>query len=288
MPRASVPKPKRTYTPADRGVALATLEHYVRPPRTFADATEDDFKLAAKFANVEVAALRLWASGGTVLDALGEGEAAASRAGVWDGAARPMPPEDMQDEGRYPERLVPAPDMWEWAKATFVVPGSPLENLVHSHLAFASVGIVWSNYPKKKQGRVVAGFCEKPPGAKGMGAGHREDYQLRSWFGGIPDFLITLDSVFWGQYGDRSACALIEHEMGHAGQVKDQWGVPKWKDKGPVFGIVSHTVEEFDFCLERYGVDACAAGTKEFLEVARRAPAMDEETVAIACGTCGR
>ena len=197
-----------------------------------------------------------------------------------------MPPEDMQDDARYPLRLVPAPEMWEWAKATFVAPGSPLENVVHSHLNFATIGIVWSNYPKKKQGQVVAGFCEMPPTAKGLGAGQREDFQLRSWFGQIPHFMITLDSVFWASYSDRNACALIEHELGHAGQAKDPWGTPRWNKKGPVFALAPHTVQEFDFCLERYGIDACAAGTREFLEAARRAPTMPEETIQIACGSC--
>ena len=288
MPSNPVPKLKRTYTPAERGVALATLEHYVRPPRTFVDATDDEFTLAAKFAHVDVTALRFWAGGGEILDVDGAGMEAAARANVWDGISRPMPTEDMQDPSRYPQRLVAAPEMWEWAKATFVARGSALENSVHAHLNFANVGVVWSNYPKKKQGRVVAGFCEMPPTAKGMGGGHREDFQLRSWFGSIPHFLITLDSVFWGEYGDRNACALIEHEMGHAGQAKDTWGTPRWNKKGPVFAMTGHTVEEFDFCLERYGVSACAMGTKEFLAAAQRAPTMEDDNIAIACGTCGR
>jgi hypothetical protein len=75
----------------------------------------------------------------------------------------------------------------------FLDPYAPLYNPDHQHLEFATLGVLWTNKSYRKQQRWILGQAEDPKGNTG-GAwkkGQREQ-QLEQWFGGVPDFVITL------------------------------------------------------------------------------------------------
>lgn len=110
---------------------------------------------------------------------------------------RPMPPEELADPLRHPERFVPSQDLEAWAKATFLDFDSLLFNEEHFHLEFADVFFLWTNAENARQGRTVVGTAEIPnQGTGNKWAKARAKQQLREWFGrSSPDFLVTIDAV---------------------------------------------------------------------------------------------
>jgi hypothetical protein len=199
---------------------------------------------------------------------------------------RPRPPFEMVDSlGEFR----PAPELEAWARATFIADTATLSNPDHAHLQMASLGFVWTNEPNTRAGRVILGQCEKmPPMAMGKWQRARVLAQITDWFGQVPDFLITI-SAGASQYMDNdSFCALIEHELYHAGQDTDAFGQPKFKkDTGlPVFAIKGHDVEEFVGVVRRYG--ASAAGVEEMVRAANKGPEIGAAAMARACGNCLR
>ena len=200
---------------------------------------------------------------------------------------RPYPPEGLCDAIRLPEAFLPAPDVVEWMRSSFIEMGAPLENPEHAHLRFADIGVLWTNVPNARQMRLVAGTAEipQPRGAKWAKA--RAEIQLKGWFGRMPDFLITLDAPHASALDDASFCALVEHELYHCGQALDEYGGPKFtRDGAPVLAMRGHDVEEFVGVVERYG--ARAAGVEDLVRVAGKAPLVGVSGVAGVCGTCLR
>ncbi|WP_322883335.1 putative metallopeptidase (plasmid) [Sinorhizobium medicae] len=67
--------------------------------------------------------------------------------------------------------FIPAEDMLEWIKATFIDPSSPLHNEEHAHLAHAEIGFFWTVVENSRKGRRIIGQCEegKPQGAMANG-----------------------------------------------------------------------------------------------------------------------
>jgi hypothetical protein len=263
---------RRVFTEDDKQIALAFLERL------------GDIRKAARKANVPEAALRFWHSGGSV-------EASAA---LFDesGATRPQPPPALLDTLRYPERFEPADTLRDWVLKTFLHSQGPLYNADHAHLyGLAERGrlaFLWTNAPHTKQQKQVAGTCEIPNVQGGRWVKARMEYQLAQWFGDVPQFLITLDSVYCGLADDARFCALIEHELYHAGQAVDQWGVPRYgRDGEPIFAIVGHDVEEFVGVTARYGAAASAGRTADLVAAANTPPLIASATISAACGTCG-
>lgn len=204
--------------------------------------------------------------------------------------SRPRPPDSLVDGAAADPAFIPAPEVWEWAKASFIVEDAPLLNPVHSHLAYAEIGVLWTNVPNSRHGRPIVGQAEfKPPGGSmGKWARARAECQLIGWFGTASlDFLITFDAQYAASCSDRAFCAVVEHELGHCGQAKDEFGAPKFNPKTgePVFAMRGHDIEEFTFIVARYGADA--AGVQAMIEAAKNAPEADDTMIGIACGTCG-
>lgn len=257
----------RVYTEQDRSVALSYLT-----------ATGNDFRAAARKAKVSEQVLRFWAQGGTVEASTGL-EIASN--------TRPLPPSELMDSLRYPEQFLPAPELDAWARSVFLDESGPLFNPDHLHLIDARIGWLWTNAPCAKNGMTVAGQCEKPFPRGDQWAKARYFAQVNAWFGGEPDFIITLDAPLSGLRDDASFCALVEHEMYHAGQAKDEYGCPRYrKDGTPVFTIRGHDVEEFVGVVARYGADSAAGATSILVEAANRGPKIALASVAAACGTC--
>jgi hypothetical protein len=56
----------------------------------------------------------------------------------------------------------------------------------------------------------------------------RAEQQLRDWFEADIDFLLTFYAPECARLDDRSFCALVEHELYHCAQERDQYGAPKF------------------------------------------------------------
>lgn len=119
--------------------------------------------------------------------------------------------------------------------------------------------------PKRKAGRFVLGFCTLPT-VQGELKSLFEQL-LAQWFGRMPQFLIILDKDFWMEADDVTRLALLEHEMCHVKQETNDMGDPKFdRDGNPVFGIVAHDLEEFNYIVHKYG--AWKSDIAAFLEAA--------------------
>lgn len=202
-------------------------------------------------------------------------------------AKRPHPPESLFDIG-CATSFIPAPDVAEWAEATFFDPSSPVANPEHEHLANAHIGYLWTVVENNRKGKRVIGQCETglPQGAMGKWSRARAEQQVVEWFGSVPDFIITLDAEYCRQCGDAEFMALVEHELYHAAQDVDAFGAPKFnKMTGqPVFVIRGHDVEQFIGVVRRYGADA--AGVRAMVDAANRPPEIARAHIEHSCGTC--
>ncbi|WEX10300.1 putative metallopeptidase [Chelativorans sp. AA-79] len=199
---------------------------------------------------------------------------------------RPRPPESLLETVGEP-LFVPAPEIIEWARASFIEEGAPLYNEEHAHLNFASIGALWTNVGNSRQGRTIVGQCElgQPRAMMGKWPKARAEMQLLGWFGEIPDFVLTFDAHYSEQCSDAEWAALCEHELLHAGQEKDKFGAPKFRQDGrPAFAIRPHDVQEFTSIVRRYGADA--AHVREFVDAANAGPEIANVRIAQACGTC--
>lgn len=197
---------------------------------------------------------------------------------------RPSPPPRLLGVGF---EVVPAPDLSAWLFATFVNDGAPLLNEDHEHLREAAVGCLWTNVDNRRQMRTVLGTAEifAPKGNAWQKA--RQEQQVRAWFGGEPDFIITVFAPYAAEADDASFAALIEHELYHCSQAEDEYGSPRFRrDGSPVFGIRGHDCEEFVGVVRRYGVGASASGVGHLVAAAKMKPLLSGARIQQACGTC--
>lgn len=197
---------------------------------------------------------------------------------------RPMPPHDMLDgEG---DSFRPDLQLWSWVDMTFLEPSSKLYNPEHDHLRSATIGFLWATVENKRAGRQIIGQCEMPENLKGgKWLKGRIDQQLWQWFAAMPDFIVTLDAPYCAECSDAEFCALVEHELLHAGQAKDEFGAPKFTKAGqPKFAMRGHDVEEFVSIVARYG--AAASHVEAMIEAGTRPPQIAPVHIAQACGTC--
>lgn len=201
---------------------------------------------------------------------------------------RTKPPELLIEEYVGIDYFVPSPELDIFVRRTFLDSLSPLFNEEHEHLNKAHIGYLWTNVPFVKQMRPIAGEAEKPMFRGGTWQKHRQEMQFQEWFGGIPDFVITLDANFANQAEDRDFCALLEHELYHCAQAKDAFGCPKFNLQTgfPIFAMRGHDVEEFIEVVRRYG---CSENVRRLVEAAvdenGKLSAVD---ISAMCGTCGR
>jgi len=206
---------------------------------------------------------------------------------------RPLPSPLLEDENT-PPTFLPAPELVEWLRATFVLPSS-LCNLDHEHLADARLGALWTNAENVTKGRRVWGTAEKPMPPPGVGKWQRARWrqQMREWFpefdGELPDFIITIDATLAMVTDDLTWCAGCEHELYHCAQAVDEYGAPRFtRDERPVFRILGHDAEEFAGVVRRYGIGAAAGGVSELVAAAAKVPLIGRATAELVCGTCGK
>ena len=201
---------------------------------------------------------------------------------------RPYPPAsllELSDLSEFGIRLIPAPEVWEWFQAEILADTGSIHNEDHAHLLDADIRIMWASSSFEKQGRTVLGQAEQVAFRAGGWQKARMEQQMRDWFGDVPAFIITLAADYCAQCSDLEFCALIEHELLHAGQAKDEFGAPKFSKAGqPVFAMRGHDVEEFVSIVARYG--AKAAHVEAMVDAANKGPQIAEVHIAQACGTC--
>jgi hypothetical protein len=181
-------------------------------------------------------------------------------------------------------RFEPAPDLLDWARSAFIEDDAALLNEDHAHLRFATLGALWTNVPNGRAGRRIIGQCEigLPPANKWSRA--RIELQLEQWFGQVPDFLLTFDAQYASECSDAEFCALVEHELYHAGQEQGPFGPKFRKDGRPAFAMRGHDVEEFIGVVRRYGADA--ANVRALVDAANRPPEISQASIGHICGTC--
>lgn len=79
-------------------------------------------------------------------------------------------------------------------------------------------------------------------------------------------------------------CALVEHELYHIAQARDEWGELKFTDEGlPKLKMQAHDVEEFTGVVRRYGP---SREVEEMVKAAKSVPEIAKINIAKACGTC--
>jgi len=196
--------------------------------------------------------------------------------------ARPLPPASMVDP--LSARYHPAPDVLKWVRAEILSDDGRLHNPDHAHLDHCDVKFLWAPGSFQKQGRTVLGLCEEMLFRCGPWQKGRQQQQMADWFGMVPDFLITLDADYCLRCSDAEFCALVEHELYHIAQEKDEFGAPVFtKDGLPKFCMRAHDVEEFIGVVRRYGP---SADVQRLIDAAKTAPEVAKLNIARACGTC--
>jgi hypothetical protein len=196
---------------------------------------------------------------------------------------RPMPPDSLFElPGMC---FTPANDVRQWAHDTFLKEGAPLRNEDHAHLQDADFHFLWASQGFAKAGRTVLGQCEEVTFRAGPWQKGRQEQQMIEWFGFVPAYLITLDAEYCKTCSDAEFCALVEHEMYHIGQARDEFGAPVFvKSTGlPKLAIRGHDVEEFVGVVRRYGA---GVDVQRMVDAANAAPEVAKINIARACGTC--
>ncbi|MFU9814167.1 putative metallopeptidase [Acinetobacter radioresistens] len=211
---------------------------------------------------------------------------------------RPYPPEQdnpYADDEEYLESggllyFEPANnDLWPWIKETFLSDWSELYNVDHDHLnSFdpPEISFLWAYSTCKSKGRRVLGQTERVMINAGGWRKARQEMQLMDWFGDIPKYLITLDARACQVMNDTDFCALVEHELYHIGQEKDEEsGELLWSASTglPRLYLRGHDVEEFHGVVERYGA---SADVQKMVELANNGPTVSRAHIAQSCGTC--
>jgi hypothetical protein len=204
---------------------------------------------------------------------------------------RPRPPQSLLlsiDDSA--SSFAPAPDLVEWISSTFLEEGAPLFNEDHQHLVFATIGVLWTTVPNGHNGRAIVGQAELGASMGGMGkwTRARAAQQMVEWFGCAPDFVITLFGPYADICDDATFCALVEHELSHCGQERDEFGMPRFrKSTGmPAFCMRGHDVEEFISIVRRYGADA--SGVRAMIDAAAEGPTIAAADIGFACANCQR
>lgn len=196
--------------------------------------------------------------------------------------SRPTPPADLLDHVFL--TLQPAPEVWDWINAEILADTGSLHNPDHAHLLDASVQVLWASQSFAKQGRTVLGQAEQVMFRAGGWQKARQEQQMREWFGEEPQFLITLAADYCAQCSDAEFFALVEHELYHIAQAKDQYGAPKFTQDGmPKLEMRGHDIEEFVGVVRRYGA---SHDVQQLIEAASRLPEVAKINISRACGTC--
>ena len=193
---------------------------------------------------------------------------------------RPLPPSDHLF-GFRPDQ----DGLGAWARETFIDSDSPICNPDHAHLDDAFIGWLWTDEEAANHGRRILGECRMIQAQQRKWSSAMSHHQLKQWFGSTPDFVIVIQADAARDMDDASFCALVEHELYHAGQLIDEFGQPAFTKSGrPIYSMRAHDVEQFVGVVERYG--AGASDVEALVRAAKNGPTIGLASIAGACGTC--
>jgi hypothetical protein len=195
-----------------------------------------------------------------------------------------MPPEELVEDFKPYISLIPANEVWYWVQEQIISSDGRLHNPDHAHLAEADIGLLWAASAFNKKGRTVLGQAEEVMMRAGGWQKARMEQQLYEWFGRKSDFIITLAADFCMNCSDLEFCALVEHELYHIAQKKDEFGAPEFtRDGQPKLCMRGHDVEEFTGVVRRYGA---SEEVKQLIDAASQPAEVANIDIARACGTC--
>lgn len=199
--------------------------------------------------------------------------------------SRPYPPADFVEEFTPYIKLIPATDIYGWVTDNIIDGNGHLHNPDHTHLMDADIAFMWAASAFTKKGRTVLGQAEEVMMKAGGWQKARMEQQMYEWFGHKPDYIITLAADFCSQCSDLEFCALLEHELYHIAQDKDEFGAPKfYRDTGkPKLCMRGHDVEEFTGVVRRYGA---SADVQNLIDAASQPAEVAKINIVRACGTC--
>lgn len=120
-----------------------------------------------------------------------------------------------------------------------------------------TVAFLFRHESKVKNGKLILGMCSMP-GVQGD-LSPLFDWLLERVLGYAPIYLIWFDSQWWETATPLQREALTFHELSHIAIKKDQYGVQRFNQQtgDPVWGIIGHSLEEFDAVVRRYGAWTC-------------------------------
>jgi len=200
---------------------------------------------------------------------------------------RPIPPAsllELSDLAGFGIRLVPAPEVWEWLQAEILADTGSIHNEDHAHLLDADIRVMWASAAFSKKGRTVVGQAEQVAFRAGGWQKARMEQQMFDWFGSVPAYIIILAADYCAQCSDADFCALVEHELYHIAQAKDQYGAPKFTQEGlPKLEMRGHDVEEFVGVVRRYGA---SPDVQALVDAANSPAEVGKLNISRACGTC--
>jgi len=200
---------------------------------------------------------------------------------------RPYPPSSLLELSELSDfgiRLTPAPEVWEWLQAEILADTGSIHNEDHAHLLDADIRVMWASAAFAKKGRTVVGQAEQVAFRAGGWQKARMEQQMFDWFGCVPTYIITLAADYCAQCSDADFCALVEHELYHIAQAKDQYGAPKFTQEGlPKLEMRGHDVEEFVGVVRRYGA---SPAVQELVDAANNPAEVGKMNISRACGTC--
>jgi hypothetical protein len=174
--------------------------------------------------------------------------------------------------------------VWEWLSAEILAETGSIHNEDHAHLLDADIRVMWASSSFQKQGRTVLGQAEQVAFRAGGWQKARMEQQMMDWFGDVPTYIITLAADYCAQCSDADFCALVEHELYHIAQAKDQYGAPKFTQEGlPKLEMRGHDVEEFVGVVRRYGA---SPEVRELVDAANKPAEVGKLNISRACGTC--
>lgn len=199
---------------------------------------------------------------------------------------RPYPPESLFT-GEGESLFRPAREVGEWVRSEVLEESGMLHNPEHKHLLWADLEFLWAAEGYTQKQRRVVGTAEQVTFRAGGWQKARQEEQMRQWFGRVPTYLITLDAQYAANADDIAWCALVEHELYHVAQAKDEFGAPAFTKEGiPKLCIRGHDVEEFVGVVRRYGIGDPGGAIAQLVAAAKSRPEVSEARVRGACGTC--
>ena len=200
---------------------------------------------------------------------------------------RPYPPSTLLELSGLSDfgiRLTPAPEVWGWLQAEILADTGSIHNEDHAHLLDADIRIMWASSSFEKQGRTVLGQAEQVAFRAGGWQKARMEQQMFDWFGCVPTYIITLAADYCATCSVADFCALVEHELYHIAQAKDQYDAPKFTQEGlPKLEMRGHDVEEFVGVVRRYGA---SPEVQELVDAANKPAEVGKLNISRACGTC--